>query len=479
MGIAVVGAGLAGLATACRIRLEHPESEVVLIDGKHRQSNTQIAGMRFRTKEPGGNRDGVGLERLLLSRIALSDSARIASFIEAILKEVRYWEHLHEVRTELEPLPHTEKTAWFGPQWGRGRGKGNSVLRHFDRYAEKLGVVRLTAQLSDIVIEDNSVRALYLQDTEGKTGIMNVEGTVIATGSIGGTIYHSTNKEIELPFQQIAHQRGLPLVGGSTHMWHPFGRCSKDGTPRLGCYATDEIASYDVYFADGRKDTITTELLRKHKAHDHFDEITARFVEHGSVVCLESPEGKTSWARVSHHYSHLGLDVDAQARVKGMRNLWAAGDAGAWYSTHHSKRFPGFALSKCLVDAASIASQVSAMPREGQNVRVEIEGLAKPDEGKLTTVLSKEKRRMLRDINTKYVFEDQLLDVPTAASEWLYELQKLKLHHPMIELSKDIAAVHALLREGESLREPIELRRARDRWRDREIQSVYNLQRRK
>ena len=479
MSIAVVGAGLAGLATACRVRLQNPETEVIVIDGKHRQSNTQIAGMRFRTREPGGTQDGEGLEDLLLSRIAATDSDRIVAFVEAVTREVRYWERIHEEWSELKPLPKHEENTWFGPQWGEGRGKGNSVLRHFDEYASKLGVVRLTAQMTDIDIESGEVRALHLRDSEGNKGRMVVEGVVVATGSIGGTIYHSTNKEIDLPFQQIAHQRGIPLVGGSTHMWHPFGRCSEDGSPRLGCYATDDIAGHDVYFTDGKRDTETTELLRAHEAHDNFDAITARFVEHGSVVRLESSDGKSSWARVSHHYSHLGVDVDASARARGICNLWAAGDVGAWHYTHHTKRFPGFALSKCLVDAALIASQISDVTTGERGVSVQLEGDC-PDEGRADRELELPKPlcRELRDINTKYVLRDELLQEPTAAAEWLRELQRLELFHPLIELSKDIAVIHQLLREG-AVREPLPLHEARERWQDAELGSVYNPQWRK
>jgi hypothetical protein len=245
-------------------------------------------------------------------------------------------------------------------------------------------------------------------------------------------------------------------------MVHPFGNCDVTGQQRLGCFETDELAGVDVYL-DGlsskpKFDKETTNLLREHQAHHHFHEISQRFREYGSIVMLQSNDGQKRFARVSHHYAHIGIATSDGVSVEGVDNLYAVGDAsGVGFWTNYRERLPGFALVKCLVDAELTSNALSLV---GKSVRVADSSHRYAAEndgfGRIARVITASEEK-LRYINTDYLHSFLAHD-PTdthgregIARSWSDSLQEAEQHEDTVllrSISLAVAVAHQAIAAG-------------------------------
>lgn len=369
--ISVVGAGLAGLTAAVRLKRGFPDTDVVVIEKRSPQSNTQLAGQRFRAGIAGRRQDGrQEIEELLSSRNDGVLSPAMRRFAEIAMNELDYW-HQDPEFLEFHDQPH-----WFGPQWGSanrsGKGRGKSVIDWFKRTAADEGVSFLQGEVQNVHVADGHVDGLTIS-TIGDQLHLVTDQYILAGGNMGGRLFLSTNKDIAYSPQELAFNAGLPLVGGTVHMIHPFGNCDMDGRPRSGCFETDELAGAKIYMNglsdNPQYDPYSTELLRDRQGHYHFPEIIQSYREHGSVTRLDLPSGESKLARVSYHYGQLGIHTTDGTTVMGTDNLHAVGDASSiGYWTGYNERFPGFALLKCLVDARLVQDTVGVLGGTGRGV---------------------------------------------------------------------------------------------------------------
>lgn len=470
--VCIIGSGLAGLATAIKVKLNEPATKIVVLEKKNPESNTQIAGMRFRAHQPGKGDDPITELKELLQYI--ENGERAEKFSSLILQEIEFWQKahldstLHNIAGDIKPLQTREQISWFGPQWENGSGL--EVLNWFRNLAEKLGVQFIKAEVLKIRREGQRISSVTAESQEGfANGIileLSAEKYVLAAGSASGFITLSTNKNISEGSAQLALEAQLPLVGLTNNMFHPFGRCKDDGTPLNGCFGTDELAGVKVFLANGRADEETTELLRKHQAHDNFPEIIERFSSIKNldpVVTLVFENGRECRARVSHHYCQLGLQTEDGVTVEGVTNLFAVGDAEGWFLTNHQQRLPGFGLSKCLVDAELVVQRINreGIKSEATNaINIEIsKQLEKPQ----ISLEAKIAYKKIKQCNTKYLLEifksnKSKREVQAIILSWFEELKEhaggLEGFHPILELSTAMIAAHQrkFCEEG---REPI------------------------
>lgn len=372
--VVIAGSGLAACAAAIRLRQERPDRSVTIVEKASPESNTQIAGQRYREGEEGlrtnPQDEVVGL---MATRNEGTLTFGMEEFSTHVDQALRRWIDMG--------IPSRPELDSFGPQWGNsnesGSGRGLSVLRWFRAQAKDVGVTFLKGEAQHLDIEDGNVEGLIVTGINGLRKII-ADKYVLANGSAGGQLFLSTNKAINWSAQELAFGSGLSVVDSTLHMIHPFGRCDEDGAPLHGCFETDALAGVEVYLeADGKLafDEETTELLRTHKAHGAFPAIVERFRNAGSVVTLKYPDGedgsvgKTVRARVSHHYSHLAIETTDGISVRGTNNLYAVGDAsGLGYWTNHRIRLPGFALTKCLVDAELLHERMDSEMREFEDM---------------------------------------------------------------------------------------------------------------
>lgn len=451
MSTLIVGSGLAGLTTAIKLRMENPESKVSILEKAHPESNTQISGMRFRQRISGRNRDPESdIRELLASRNSgiITDPMRL--FAKDSIAELQFWAEVG--------LPKTDSPEWFGPQFGTpnasGEGRGASVLRTLKEKAKELGVTFIQGEAIGINKQGSSIEGIRVQKIAATSGIaeLRADTYVLAGGSIGGNMFESTNKHIDFPPQLLAYEAGLNLWNPTLHMLHPFGRSNDQGAAKRGCFETDNLANTEVSFAvSGEKDTTTTDLLRDHKAHYEFPSICRRFLENGGAVVLrDRATGKERHARVSHHYSHLSIQTEGGVKVSGVDNLYAVGDAsGLGEVTGHRVRFPGVALTKCLVDAAVVAK---LLRREGSGHALTKSQL--PDD----MLKSEEVPNGLIKANTEGLFgvefgkntHEQL----AATGMWIDALKPLDSASALVSLSRATSEAF-LLKVGLGISEPI------------------------
>lgn len=449
--VAIIGAGMAGLATAVRTKEGRPDLDVVVIEKRAPQSNTQISGQRYRAGKNHQRLDGPReIAELMGARNQGVITPEMITFGEIGCREIDTW-------TKRFCVPMTDSQEWFGPQFGdptRRTGFGKQVLEYMKHVALRMGVEFIVGESVGLVSDDDTVSAIEL--TGGRhTQILGATAVVIANGSAGGNLFLSTNKTISHSAPELALKAGLPLVGSTINMLHPFGRCDTSGRPRVGCFETDKLSDADVYFGieGDTLDKTTTALLRDHAAHQSMRDIARRFQEHGSIVTLKYPDGSADIARVSHHYSHMGIKTTDGVRVDGMRNLFAVGDAsdiGRW--TAYNERLPGVALTKCLVDAALVADalqslQPSVIRRKLYRAvsTVNQEGYTPYD-------------AHVRNINTASMIAWNLSDTDEArmqiSDQWRSRLDQAEVPtSDFMTLSKKVAAAHMLASQG--VKEPI------------------------
>lgn len=445
MSVCIVGAGLAGLSTAIKIKLDNPDIKVTVIDKIAQQSNTQMAGMRLQIG------DGVRKKNMvdeLASRIALRNNQtvthEIQQFARLSIQEVEFWQNLPKKNsTFTEPFPFHTDPLWFGPQWGNanasGKARGVNLLKYFRENAEKIGIEFKKADAEKIIVNHGYIEGLIAKNYEKSISseyvMIKADAYILAGGNAGGSMFESTNREIRHSPQELALDAGFSIIDSTNFMFHPFGKCTDDGMPILCCFETDAISDMIVYFRDNTIDHETTRLLKEHSAHYHFGEIAKRFYEHGSVVTLRRDgQDDVEYARLSHHYSHIAIQTEENGvKVAGAENLYAVGDAaGVGRRNNHKVRIPGTALTNCLVDAEIVREKIAGDINGSDYLDVIVQPI---DDYSPKFTLSDSDRRSLRKINTEKLFAIQF-GIDTNASEIIDEWKKELLVFPECALVK-------------------------------------------
>lgn len=463
--VCVFGAGLAGLTAALKIKSALPEVAVVLVEKPIPESNTQLSGMRLRIGIPHQrSRPREEVLALLARRNGGQVTPPMRQFADVVVAELRYWQDLAGF------VEHHDRPEWFGPQWGRanraGYGRGRSVLDWLRQAAVAAGVCFLSGALRRLVVEDGRVTAAVLVH-HGESGpapaMLRAGGYVLANGSAAGLLFSSTNKKIHWSGHEVAFGSGLALNGSTLHMIHPFGNAGPDGASRVGCLETDLLAESTVWLTDhdGREhlDEETTGLLAQHEAHDHFPTLTRRLSAYRAPVLLRDPSGRITHARVAQHYHHLGIRTVDGLRIDGARNAYAVGDAaGIGHWTNFRERQPGFALSKCLVDAALLADMIKAdAPSSPGELRSAGPELLDESPARADTV------RRMPTLNAGFLFElvraERVRDKVAVAARWADRLRLMLRDHGSSSLgllSLAMAQAHADVLSG-AVTEPIDL----------------------
>jgi hypothetical protein len=453
--IGIVGGGLAGLAAAVRLKDAYPDQSVVVVDKPSPQSNTQIAGQRYRYGIAGRRANPIEeITELLASRNDGEVTPEMEQFAQLAGEEMEYWQGRPDFVTS------TDRPEWFGPQWGdanrAGKGRGMSVLGWYREAAAQQGIAMVRAEASRLEIEQGHMGGLIVTGMNGLKRIV-ADRYILAGGNASGRLFLSTNKDIANSAQELAFDASIPLVDSTLHMIHPFGNSDAAGNPRLGCFETDELADTKVYLgalgASPVFDAETTELLTTHQAHYHFPAIAKRFAEHGSVVRLDAPDGSSTLARVSHHYGHLGIATTDGVSVEGTDNLYAAGDAaGLGYWTNHHERFPGFALLKCLTDAGLLVRKFGEPGQNNPSTPLRVNALA----GAAAEPPAKDELNRLRAVNSahleRWLAAAGLEERGAVGVAWLDALKNIppSRYTTVRTLSAAIAHAHFLVGSGQA-----------------------------
>ncbi len=429
-GSIIVGAGLAGLATAVKLKEACPEEEVMIIEKSQPQSNSQIAGQRYRAGITGRRQNSAEeISELLAMRNQGIVTPRMKQFAGLAETELHYWQS-QEGFVDFE-----DRSDWFGPRWGKpnaaNAGRGRSVINWFKEKALRTGVRFCEAEVEELVLEGDVAIGLAATDRDENRYMVEAGRYILANGSISGKLYQSTNRSINGSAHELALKAGLDLVDSTAHMIHPFGNANAAGSPKIGCYETDELAGAYVYL-DGLSerpifDPMTTELLKTHQSHYHFPSIAERFQRFGSVVALVFANGEQKYAQVAYHSGLLGVDTSDGVSVKNATNVYVVGEAaGLGHWTNHKERYPGFGLLKCLTDAALLASTVQVDGSQAAFVK----SIALPKSaGNQLRARQKIRDAEIRAINTAHLLEwlRETNNTPkkreNIASGWLEQLQ--------------------------------------------------------
>jgi len=452
----IIGSGLAGLAAAVKLKEALPSHDVLVVEKEVPQSNTLVAGQRFRAGIAGQRVDGPEeIAFLLASRNMGHITTEMEYFSEIATQELEYWQSLPGF------MEVADRQQWFGPQWGTpnkaGEGRGRSVLAWFRDQAVGKGVQFYQAQAQELVSDGMHVEGLAVTEKD-EAKIVIAGNYVVAAGGMGGYIFESTNRAIRQSGHELMLKAGIPLSGATLHMQHPFSRSDSQGGVLRGCYETDRLAGARVYL-DGLSnnpvfDEDTTELLAAHEAHYHFPEISRKFNEYGSVALLVFPDGDKKLTRVSHHHTQFGVPTVNGVDVASIDNLLAVGDAaGLNHWTNHKERFPGFALTKCLVDAVVVVDQVQQYIDESPaRLTITPYGLRLPEVSNRTT------EKNIRRLNTGFM--NAWIDTDSKnpdirekiADEWLDSLEETQLVEggSQLGISKAIARAHKAVGSGKS-----------------------------
>lgn len=415
MSILIVGSGLSGLACGIKTKLRYPNTRVSILNKRKPQSNTQIAGLRVRARKI---HQGLDPEEEICQLLAERNSGLLTEsmkyFASLAGQELDFWKAI---------LDWEDRPDWFGPQFEKGNG--TAMLQKLKKLAQQLGIKFIIGEAVRLEKEGSSIARIIINNKSFESHILRSELIVLAAGNIGGSLFISTNKPIANSSHELAFAAGLSLTDSTIHMFHPFGRSKPDGSPLLGCFETDKIAQSEVYFSDGIFDEETTQLLREHKTHECFPEICKRFLKHGGVVKLVHRDGRSSFARVSHHYSHIALETSDGISVVGVDNLLAVGDAsnlGFWNG--HKERLPGFALLKCFIDAELAQSGIGRLSEKERRQSLNWEMLDKKTD---PLIFEHDLLPQLRTINTKALFDLTFRDLPNRRPDTLSWISDLRL----------------------------------------------------
>lgn len=470
----IFGGGLAGLALAISVQEELRGWQVTLVDKRFPQSNTQLSGMRFR--EGVANRRTRSAEEILelfTRRTGAGPSTLMEKFAEAAAVELRRWE------SRPDFVGSDDRPDWFGPQWGApnraGKGRGKSTLDWLRRVAKQSGVTVEAGELRRLHVHRGSITGAEVaveRDGVRVREVQHASAYVLANGTSTGLLFESTNRTIDWAAHEVAFASGLPLVGATVHMIHPFGNADSTGAPRIGCLETDLLAGAEVHVSqrDGtfREHPRLTELLAKHEAHYHFPDIVRELSAAGGTTRLHLPDLRQLTATVAEHYYHMGVEAEEDGvSIAGTDNGFAVGDASgivAW--TDYQERFPGFALTKCLIDARVVTELLSA-GRSGAGAGVGWE--AAMDVSMDASIDDEDKARSevvpaVRKVNSSWlrriVSAGSKADQASAACDWAEQAMVLSAGAPGVhvaELSFGIAMAH--VRRFAGMREPIRVKR--------------------
>lgn len=114
MSTLIIGGGLAGLATAVKLKLANPNVPILLVD--YPNANTQIAGQRY-TRRIG---DISSLKEHLLGGGSNPNAIEgIEKIVDEGNNQIDFWQGLDVRRltnNKLNNLPYAENKSWFGPK---------------------------------------------------------------------------------------------------------------------------------------------------------------------------------------------------------------------------------------------------------------------------------------------------------------------------------------------------------------------------
>jgi len=488
----IFGGGLAGLALAISVQEELSGWQVTLVDKRFPQSNTQLSGMRFR--EGVANRRTRSAEEILelfTRRTGTEPSTLMEKFAETAAVELRRWE------SRPDFVGSDDRPDWFGPQWGApnraGKGRGKSTLDWLRRVAKQSGVMVEDGELRRLHVHQGSITGAEVaveRDGVRVREVQHASAYVLANGTSTGLLFESTNRTIDWAAHEVAFASGLPLVGATVHMIHPFGNADSTGAPRIGCLETDLLAGAEVHVSqrDGtfREHPRLTELLAKHEAHYHFPDIVRELSAGGGTTRLHLPDLRQLTATVAEHYYHMGVEAEADGvSIAGTDNGFAVGDASgivAW--TDYQERFPGFALTKCLIDARVVTELLAAgwsgtgtgtgtgagvgagagagaVAGAGADIGWEMAmGVSIDDEDKARSEVASAVRRVNSSWLRRILSAASKADQASAACDWAEQAMVLSAGAPgvhLAELSFGIAMAH--VRRFAGMREPIRVKR--------------------
>ena len=445
MPICIIGGGLAAHAAAARILIETPKASVVIVnDGG--PSNSLLAGQRYRTRVKDSQKSDLdSFVEMLSSRNDGQETEPMRQFARTSIDETKFWQTLdpRKLGVDLPPLATTDKPEWFGPQFGTanavGTGHGRSTTNWFKKLARQLGATTMEASVTSLNREPSFIESVNAQTKAGQKMTIAAEHFVLAGGSVGGRMFESTNVAIQNSPQELAWEAGFGLVDATKFMFHVMGNVGKDGSSRPGCLETDKLDQAKVYLPikagsdEEYLDKYTTDLLRNHKAHYKFPEISRGFISKGGKCRISLPDGTSTLAQVAHHYSHLGVETDNGIAVTGVCNLSAIGDAsGTGFWSGNKVRFPGTALDNCLVGAALIAKQ-SPGTWSGPAVIKPIAEQATPLN---RDAVQRDRDKLLRQINTHYLFDIEFgNNVRQSASNWVATLEATQFESTIAQIS--------------------------------------------
>ncbi|VVD59280.1 hypothetical protein PCO31110_00015 [Pandoraea communis] len=418
MSVCIIGGGLAGIALSINLKMSDLDEEVVLVTDA-RPSNTRVAGQRFRNRVAHQTGDRVEqLEKLFADRNGGVVTDAMKRFALLSVSELSRWLSLNPADhgIDLPPLDFDDEPTWFGPQLGRpnewGNARGFALMQWLSELAKGLGVrtvqgtvTRLSRQAD--IIEHVTVQTKQPDGSIGRN-LLRADTYVLAGGNPGGALFQSTNVEIRHSPHELAWEAGLSLTDLDLTMFHILGNCDRAGAARVGCFETDVLDQATIYLrsASGHFDVLdeeTTHLLAQHQAHYQFAEISKRFIRHGGVVRIVFPDQTEKLGRVSHHYSHMGIETHDGFTVAGMRNLFAVGDAaGTGYWCGHKVRFPGVALVNCIVGAALVNDAVARRAAATRAIEWEAVTVDSRNSGPAESAMG---GRNLKEINTSGLFD--------------------------------------------------------------------------
>lgn len=431
MAICIIGAGLSGLALSIYIKLTKSDVKITLINSK-KSGNTMMAGQRFR---PLIKKEKNYAENLFIELLQKRNNGEITEemkyFAKTAKEELEFWTHLKpkDLGFDISPLNWKQEENWFGPQLGEanqaGFGRGKNLISWLTNLAINLGVEIIEGNVTKLNREDDKINSIQLEANQ-EVYLLSYQYYVLAGGSIGGSLFNSTNVPITNSPQELAFDMGAELVGGTVNMFHILGNTNINGDIKVGCFETDNLEAANIYLYDKKHNSFsiyddeTTKLLSQHQAHYHFYDISKRFLEHGGIVQIRSPNHEINYGRVSHHYSHMGIKTTDGVKVCGISNLFAIGDAsntGHW--TGYKVRYPGMALSNCLVTAKLVADSLSVIKFDSKKTQI----------NKLSSSCEKIKNlSILKKINTDSLLslEFQLDDEAETISKWHKKLANIK-----------------------------------------------------
>ncbi len=446
MNVCIIGGGLAAYAAASRILIETPKANVAIVsDGG--PSNSLIAGQRYRTRGRDSQKSDLdSFVEMLASRNGGKETEQMRQFARTSIDEIKFWQTLdpRKLGVDLPSLASTDKPEWFGPQFGTanavGTGHGRSTTNWYKKLARGLGATTMEGSVTSLNRELNYIESVKAQTKAGQQMTIAAEHFVLAGGSIGGRMFESTNVAIQNSPQELAWEAGLGLVDATKFMFHIMGNVGKDGSSRPGCLETDKLDQAKVYLPikagsdEEYLDKYTTDLLRNHKAHDKFPEISRGFISKGGKCRISLPDGTSSPGQVAHHYSHLGVETDNGIAVTGVRNLSAIGDAsGTGFWSGNKVRFPGTALDNCLVGAALLAKQSPGTWSDPVVVKP-IAEKAIPMSRNVAHHANQAK--LLRQINTHHLFDIEFGNQPRqSASNWVATLEDTQFESAIAQIS--------------------------------------------